>query len=69
MCVGVGSFSDPMEAQGLAHFLGQWRPAMSYQLAILLPLKSESVTILMGSLEEIFKLISRENQVGEKEGG
>jgi hypothetical protein len=24
MCVGVGSFSDPMEAQGLAHFLGQW---------------------------------------------
>ncbi|PRQ34772.1 putative nardilysin [Rosa chinensis] len=21
MCVGIGSFSDPMEAQGLAHFL------------------------------------------------
>jgi hypothetical protein len=22
MCVGMGSFSDPFEAQGLAHFLG-----------------------------------------------
>jgi len=22
MCVGMGSFSDPNEAQGLAHFLG-----------------------------------------------
>lgn len=22
MCVGIGSFSDPYEAQGLAHFLG-----------------------------------------------
>ena len=22
MCVGIGSFSDPFEAQGLAHFLG-----------------------------------------------
>lgn len=22
MCVGMGSFSDPDEAQGLAHFLG-----------------------------------------------
>ena len=22
MCVGMGSFSDPSEAQGLAHFLG-----------------------------------------------
>lgn len=22
MCVGTGSFSDPNEAQGLAHFLG-----------------------------------------------
>lgn len=22
MCVGIGSFSDPNEAQGLAHFLG-----------------------------------------------
>lgn len=22
MCVGIGSFSDPPEAQGLAHFLG-----------------------------------------------
>lgn len=22
MCVGVGSFSDPIDAQGLAHFLG-----------------------------------------------
>lgn len=24
MCVGVGSFSDPQDAQGLAHFLGKW---------------------------------------------
>lgn len=23
MCVGMGSFSDPFEAQGLAHFLGE----------------------------------------------
>lgn len=22
MCVGIGSFADPYEAQGLAHFLG-----------------------------------------------
>lgn len=22
MCVGMGSFADPYEAQGLAHFLG-----------------------------------------------
>lgn len=22
MCVGIGSFADPNEAQGLAHFLG-----------------------------------------------
>ena len=23
MCVGVGSFSDPADAQGMAHFLGE----------------------------------------------
>jgi hypothetical protein len=26
MCVGVGSFSDPKDAQGLAHFLGKFVP-------------------------------------------
>jgi hypothetical protein len=31
MCVGMGSFTDPPNAQGLAHFLGmQSLPSLSY---------------------------------------
>lgn len=37
MCVGMGSFSDPFEAQGLAHFLG----------LLLLQLWTKQVTTLM----------------------
>lgn len=30
LCVGVGSFSDPRDIQGLAHFLGKWRIRMRF---------------------------------------
>ena len=36
MCVGVGSFADPEDAQGLAHFLGRFHCLLDYHL--LLPL-------------------------------
>lgn len=32
MCVGVGSFSDPADAQGLAHFLGMFLTNLRYWL-------------------------------------
>jgi len=32
--VGVGSFSDPPECQGLAHFLGTWRSYMHARICV-----------------------------------
>lgn len=38
MCVGIGSFSDPYEAQGLAHFLGSLLSTHFSHLSFAFPL-------------------------------
>ena len=43
MCVGIGSFSDPYEAQGLAHFLGYFSQFFAFELIIRKELSKEYI--------------------------
>lgn len=50
MCVGVGSFSDPQDAQGLAHFLGKWMTLLATEclhLRVFFFLKSTEQLIIV----------------------